>query len=174
RADGPRERDRYGPRHGGFRALRISTVAHIRYWRCPSHRSGQRQRCPGLHRHRIPRGRRANLDWCDVECQSPHRRWLEARVVLADADLRLNYSTRPDKRIAKWLCRRHLLNQFTSQSRKLSATRGLLGLASGGAPQHVSPIEGCSAQLQCWPRSRVVMMVSRLSWTVRFISTTRV
>ena len=40
---------------------------------------------------------------------------LEARVVSADADLRLNCSTRPDKRIAKWLCRRHLLNQFTSQ-----------------------------------------------------------
>src|SRR6478672_1167714 len=46
--------------------------------------------CPGLHRHRIPRGRRASLRWCDVECQSPHRRWLEARVVSADADLRLN------------------------------------------------------------------------------------
>ena len=51
----------------------------------------------------------------EADCLSPHRRWLEARVVSADADLRLNCSTRPDKRIAKWLCRRHLLNQFTSQ-----------------------------------------------------------
>ena len=43
------------------------------------------------------------------------RRWSEARVVSADGDLRLNCSTRLDKRIAKWLCRRYLLNQFPSQ-----------------------------------------------------------
>jgi len=29
RPDGPRERHGHGPRHGGFRALQISTVAHI-------------------------------------------------------------------------------------------------------------------------------------------------